>query len=178
MDRKFVKAAVSAGAAALTLSVFTAISAFAEDADAAADTQTTTQASTGGAFLQLVLPLLIMFGLLYFIAIRPQKKRDRELKEMQDGLQVGDEVVTIGGIVGIIVSTAEDTVLLETGGSKNKIRIKSNAISENITAAERYKEAQAEAKKKKAEAGGLSSARLVDDEDDTKKSKKKDKKAE
>lgn len=174
MDRKFVKAAFSASAAALTMSVLTAISAFAEDADASADASTAAQASTGGAFLQLVVPLVIMFALLYFIAIKPQKKRDRELKEMQESLQVGDEVVTIGGIVGIIVSTAEDTVLLETGGSKNKIRIKNNAISENITAAERYKEAQAEAKKKKAEAtGGLSSAKLVDDEDDSKKSKKK-----
>ena len=88
----------------------------------------------------MLIPLAIMFALLYFVAIRPQKKRDKELKEMQESLQVGDEVVTGGGIVGIVVSVGEDTVVIETGGAKHKLRIKNWAITENVTAAERIKE--------------------------------------
>ena len=167
MIRKFIKSAAAAVSAVSVYSVMTAVSAFAEDAETSS--AASGSGSTSGAFLQLVLPLVIMFALLYFIAIRPQKKHEREQREMQENLQIGDEVVTIGGIVGIIVSVSDDTVLIETGGAKNKIRLKNNAISENVTAAERYKAAQAEAKKKKTE--GLSSAAVIDDE--VKKSKKK-----
>ena len=110
-----------------------------------------------------------MFVLLYFVAIRPQKKRDRELKEMQESLQVGDEVVTGGGIVGIVVSVGEDTVVIETGGAKHKLRIKNWAITENVSAAERFKEAKAAGKS----SSTVEAAAVVDDDDDNKKSKKK-----
>ena len=119
--------------------------------------------------------LIVMFVLLYFMAIRPQKKRDKELKEMQQSLQVGDEIVTGGGIVGIVVSVGEDTVVIETGGAKHKLRIKNWAITENVTAAERIKEAKASGKKSSA----VASAAVVDDDDDDdadNKSKKKNKK--
>jgi preprotein translocase subunit YajC len=117
--------------------------------------------------------LIIMFVLLYFMAIRPQKKRDRELKEMQESLQIGDEIVTGGGIVGIVVSVGEDTVVIETGGAKHKLRIKNWAITENVTAAERIKEAKASGKKSSA----VAAAAVVDDDDDAdKKPKKKNKK--
>ena len=52
-----------------------------------------------------LLPLLILIVAMYFLMIRPQKKKDKEIKEMRNSLQVGDEIVTIGGICGKIVKT-------------------------------------------------------------------------
>ena len=52
---------------------------------------------------------------------------------MRNSIQVGDEVTTVGGIVGLVVNIKEDTVVLETGGDRSKIRIKRWAIQENLT---------------------------------------------
>lgn len=145
---------------------------------------TAQQAETGSVFWTLVFPLIIMFALLYFMVIRPQKKRDNDLKAMQESLEVGDEIVTGGGIVGIVVSTGEDTVVIETGGARHKLRIKTWAITENVTAQERVKAMQSAEKKKKESA--LASAGVVEDEPEKKPkkikkvddSKEKDKKKE
>ena len=161
-------AAITTAAAA----AMTAMSAFAEDA-AQTTESTKNSTSAGSALLSLVLPLGIMFALLYFIAIKPQKKRDREMKEMQDSLQVGDEIVTGGGIVGIVVRTGEDTVVIETGGERQKLRIKNWAITENVTAMERMKEAKAS---KKSDTG-LASAKLADDDEDEAAEEKAEKKS-
>ena len=162
---KLIASITAAASTAVTASA-TALNAFAEESQ-----QTTTanqQQASMGSLLSMPLMLVVMFVLLYFIAIRPQKKRDRELKEMQENLQVGDEVVTGGGIVGIVVSVGEDTVVIETGGAKHKLRIKNWAITENVTAAERIKEAKASGKS--SSSAKLESAAIVDDD---KKSKKK-----
>ena len=166
MNKK-VFSSIAAAVSTAAMAGYTAMSAFAEDTQAAADANA--QVSPTGSIMSMVLPLGIMFVLLYFIAIRPQKKRDRELKEMQDSLQVGDEIVTGGGIVGIVVSVGEDTVVIETGGAKHKLRIKNWAITENVTASERIKEAKASVKK----SSGLESAAVVDDSSEDKKAKKK-----
>jgi len=152
-------AIITAAAAAMT-----AMSAFAEDA-AQTTESTKNNASAGSALLSLILPLGIMFALLYFIAIKPQKKRDREMKAMQESLQVGDEIVTGGGIVGMIVRTGDDMVVIETGGAKHKLCIKTWAITQNITAEERMKEARATAGAKKSESAGLAAAKLSDDDE-------------
>lgn len=86
-----------------------------------------------------VVYFLFSFGLLalvfYFFMIRPQRKKDKEAKQLRDNLQIGDEVTTIGGIVGIVVRKNDDTgtVVIETGGDRSKIRVKLWAISENAT---------------------------------------------
>ena len=90
---------------------------------------------------------------------------------MQESLQVGDEIVTSGGIVGIVVRTGDDTIVIETGGERHKLRIKKWAIAENVTANER--KAAAEAANKKSASSLLSTAQVVDDSADSKKSKKK-----
>lgn len=59
-----------------------------------------------------LLPLIIMIAIFYFLLIRPQQKRQREVKEMQDALQKGDDVITIGGLHGIIDVIDEDTVTI------------------------------------------------------------------
>lgn len=170
--KKFI-VSLSAAIAVSAMAAFSAMNAFAEET-AAATTKASNNGSSGGSLLMPFLSLIIMFALLYFIAIRPQKKRDNELKEMQNSLEVGDEIVTGGGIVGIVVKTGEDTVVIETGGERHKLRIKTWAITENVTAAERMKEAKASAAAKKSENAGLSSAKLVDDtEKENKDSKKK-----
>lgn len=92
-----------------------------------------------------IIMMVIVFGLMYFIMIRPQKKKEKEAKEMRDNLQIGDEVTTIGGITGIVVRKTEDTVVIETGGDRSKIRVKTWAISENAT----VHDAQEEIVKKK-----------------------------
>lgn len=145
---------------------FFAMNAFAEGETA----DTATQQTAGGGFVTFVLPLLLMFVLLYFMAIRPQKKKEQEAKEMQDGIQVGDEIVTAGGIVGMVVRIGDDNVVIETGGERNKLRIKKWAVAENTSANERAKESQAKTKT------ALSSAGVSDDKND--KKEKKSKKAE
>ncbi|MCI2254428.1 MULTISPECIES: preprotein translocase subunit YajC [unclassified Domibacillus] len=61
------------------------------------------------------LPLIIMFALFYFLLIRPQRKRQRTVMEMQNNLQKGDKIVTIGGLHGMIESTDETTITIVVG---------------------------------------------------------------
>lgn len=68
----------------------------------------------------LIIPIgfLVVF---YLFAIRPQKKKEKEIKEMRDSLKVGDEVITIGGIYGKILISKEDVVTLEVGSTKTRL---------------------------------------------------------
>lgn len=79
------------------------------------------------------LPMILIFVIMWFILIRPQKKREKEAQQMRNNVQVGDEVTTVGGIVGRVVSLREDTVVIETGSDRDKIRIKRWAIQSNET---------------------------------------------
>ena len=75
-----------------------------------------------------ILLIIGMFVLLYFFMIRPQKKREREEAAMREAVQVGDEVTTIGGIIGKVVSVKGETFVLETTKDKTKIRFLKGAI--------------------------------------------------
>lgn len=85
------------------------------------------------SLVSVFIPLILLFVLMYFMLIRPQKKKDKETQKMRNSIQVGDEVTTIGGIIGIVVSLKEDTLVIETAGERNKIRIKRWAIQSNDT---------------------------------------------
>ncbi|MBQ8213188.1 MAG: preprotein translocase subunit YajC [Clostridia bacterium] len=91
-----------------------------------ADTQT--GGSTGGTITMLLM-IVVMFVAFYFFGIRPQKKQEREANNMRNNLTVGDEITTIGGIIGKIVSIKEETCVIETAHDKTKIRILKTAIS-------------------------------------------------
>ncbi|MBQ9937293.1 MAG: preprotein translocase subunit YajC [Oscillospiraceae bacterium] len=91
------------------------------------------QATSFGALLGTFLPLILMFVVVYFFMIRPQKKRDKQIQDMRSNLQIGDEVITTGGIIGIIAGIKEDTVLIETGSDRSKIRLARWAIAQNNT---------------------------------------------
>ena len=79
------------------------------------------------------LPLVLILAVFYFIIIKPQRKQEKEDAKMRDNLEIGDEVVTNGGIVGIVFQIKEDTVVIETGGDRSKIRGKKWAIAKNET---------------------------------------------
>ncbi len=96
-------------------------------------TEAEAQAAATSQLVSSVIMMVAVLGLFYFMAVRPQKKKEKEQKEMRETLQIGDEVTTIGGIVGIVVRKGEDTVVIETGGDRSKIRVKTWAISENLT---------------------------------------------
>ena len=81
----------------------------------------------GGSWMSIIL-IVVMFVALYFFMIRPQKKQEREINDMRNNLQVGDEITTIGGIIGKIVSIKEETVMIETGHDRTKIRILRTAV--------------------------------------------------
>ena len=73
--------------------------------------------------------IIIFFLVMYFFIVRPQKKKEKETNEMRNALEVGDEVITIGGIVGRVVNVKDDTIIIETGGDKNKLTFLKSAIS-------------------------------------------------
>lgn len=66
--------------------------------------------------LAAFMPMLIALVIIYFLMIRPQKKREKEIKTMRDNLQVGDEILTVGGIKGKISKLGEDFLTIETSG--------------------------------------------------------------
>jgi preprotein translocase subunit YajC len=91
----------------------------------------TATGSTGSGLGSLI-PLLIvvvLFGVMMFFQHRSQKKRDKETQDMYNGLSVGDEVTTIGGIIGKIVSIKEETCVIETTKDRTHIRILKTAVS-------------------------------------------------
>ena len=85
------------------------------------------------SMISMLLSMGLIFVVMYFLMIRPQRKRDKQQREMRSKIEVGDEVITIGGIIGRVVSLREDTIVIETGSDRSKIRIQRNAISTNNT---------------------------------------------
>lgn len=88
--------------------------------------QATTPAA-GGSWFTIIM-LIAVFVVFYFFMIRPQKKQEKEVNEMRNNLVVGDEITTIGGIIGKIVSIKEETLVLETSRNGTKIRILKSAV--------------------------------------------------
>lgn len=79
--------------------------------------------------LQLVLPLALMFGLMYLLLIRPQKKKEKKLREQINSMAVGDNVVTIGGIVGRVVNIKDDEVTISTSVANTLMTFKKSAVN-------------------------------------------------
>ncbi len=75
-----------------------------------------------------IIMLVVFFGIMYFTMIRPQKKKDKEIKSMRDSLSSGDEVITIGGIHGKIVKVNDEIVTLEMAHGKQRIEFSKWAV--------------------------------------------------
>ena len=88
------------------------------------------QGNSTVSLLVSLLPILLMVVLMYFMLIRPQNKRKNDGQKMGDNLQVGDDITTIGGIMGRVVSIKDETesIVIETGADRSKVRIKKWAI--------------------------------------------------
>lgn len=90
---------------------------------------TTTTGGNNGSSIWITIGMVaILFVGMYFLMIRPQKKQEKKDAEMRDALAVGDEVTTIGGIIGKVVSIKEETFVLETTKDKTHIRFLRAAI--------------------------------------------------
>lgn len=100
--------------------------------------EASTSASGKGSFQMIILIVLFFVGM-YFLMIRPQKKQQKKEQEIRENTQVGDEITTIGGIVGKVVTVKEDSLIIETGADKNKMKITRWAIQTNVTANEKIK---------------------------------------
>ena len=85
----------------------------------------------GGAGQWIITGVMVVafIAIFYFFMIRPQKKQEKETNEMRNSLSVGDEITTIGGIIGKVVSIREETVVIETSHDRTKIRLLKSAIS-------------------------------------------------
>ena len=86
--------------------------------------------NSGGFFgsFGTIIMIIGLFVILYFFMIRPQKKQEKKDAAMRDALQIGDEVTTIGGIIGKVISIKGETFVLETTKDKTKIRFLKGAI--------------------------------------------------
>ena len=85
--------------------------------------------TTTESYISLFFTLALMLVMLYFMIYRPQKKQEKKDAAMRSALEIGDQVTTIGGIIGRVVAIRDDTFVLETGADRVKIRFTKNAIS-------------------------------------------------
>ncbi len=75
----------------------------------------------------------VIFGAMYFIFIRPNRKKQKEEQKMRENLQVGDEILTIGGIYGRVISLKEDSMIIESKADHSKMTIARWALQQNLT---------------------------------------------
>ena len=81
----------------------------------------------GGTWITMIVLLVVMVAMFFFTS-RSNKKQEKQAQDMRDSLSVGDEITTIGGIIGKIVSIKEETLMIETGHDRTKIRILKTAV--------------------------------------------------
>ncbi len=92
---------------------------------------------TGNPFYQFLIPLGLLFVVMYFLMLRPQRKKDQERREMLSSIKRNDHVVTIGGIRGVITSVKEDELVLRVDDAKDvRLKFSRSAISRVLKPAE------------------------------------------
>ena len=132
-------------------------------------------ASGAGSYSSIIF-LVILIGIMYFLMIRPQKKRQKEEQEMRSSLEIGDEIITIGGIVGRVVTIREEDIVIETGADRNKMKIQRWAVNTNVTKTEQHRkevEAAREAAKEKKNKKGKNNENKLSEKSDTAKEAEK-----
>ncbi len=101
-------------------------------------------AATGSGQMSYIILMVVMLAAMYFFMIRPQKKRQKQEQEMRNSIEIGDEIVTIGGIIGRVVTVKDDSLVIETGADKLKMKVERWAVGTNKTKQDQYqKEVQA-----------------------------------
>lgn len=99
--------------------------------------EATAAGAAGGSQYTMIIAMVGMFALMYFMTIRPQKKRQKEEQEMRNAVDIGDEITTIGGICGKVVSVKENNLVIETGTDRTRMLITRWAVQQNNSAMER-----------------------------------------
>lgn len=84
-----------------------------------------------GAMGSLLIPLVVMVALMYFLMIRPESKRKKQAEQMRNSLKKGDQITTIGGIVGKIVQVSDDNIIIETSDDRVRMELTKWAVSTN-----------------------------------------------
>lgn len=100
--------------------------------------------------MSMIIMMVVMIGVFYFFLIRPENKKKKAMNEMRNSLKVGDNITTIGGVVGDIVHVKDDNIVIEVGADKVRLEFTKWAISTNNTAekaAAKEKEAAIQARK-------------------------------
>lgn len=105
---------------------------------------TSTTGAEGGG-MSMILMMVIMVVVFYFFLIRPENKKKKEAAEMRNALKVGDNITTIGGIVGDVVSIKDDNLVIETSADKVRVELAKWAVSTNNTAAKAAAKAKEDA---------------------------------
>jgi preprotein translocase subunit YajC len=105
-----------------------------------------------GGGLEMIIMLAVMVGVFYFMLIRPENKRKKEAEATRNSVKVGDQVTTIGGIVGKVVHVKDDKFVMETSADQVRIEFAKWAISTNDTADAAAKEEAKKAQEAKAKA--------------------------
>ena len=85
------------------------------------------------AIISLVIPFVLMFAIMYFLLIRPEKKRSKAYNDMLADIKVNDEILTRGGIVAKVINIDEDQLVIQTGPDRVRLRITKNAIAKKVT---------------------------------------------
>ena len=83
------------------------------------------------SMMSLLIPLVLMIALMYFLMIRPENKRKKQAEEMRNSLKKGDQITTIGGIIGKIVQVTDETIIIETSDDRVRMELAKWAVSTN-----------------------------------------------
>lgn len=122
MNKATTRKIMSVLATVLVLSVAFVGFAFAE-------TTTGTGGAGSGGTIQFVISMVLLVAIFYFFMIRPEKKRKKKEQELRSSLTVGDDIVTIGGMMGKIVGMSNESITFETGEDRVRIEVAKWAIS-------------------------------------------------
>ena len=114
----------------------------------------------GNQMVSTVLMLVIMVAVFYFMLIRPENKRKKEAEELRSNVKIGEQITTIGGVVGTVVSVKDDKFVVETSADRVRIEFQKRALSTNETAVAAKKEAEAKAAEEKAKAKAVKKSKL------------------
>ena len=88
-------------------------------------------ASSGMGMVGAIVWMVVLFGIMYFLMLRPQKKEQKRLQAMLNDMEVGDSIVTTGGFYGVVIDMTDEDVIVEFGSNKNcRIPMKKSAIAE------------------------------------------------
>lgn len=88
-------------------------------------------ASSGMSMVGVIIWMVVLFGIMYFLMLRPQKKEQKRLQAMLNDMEVGDSIVTTGGFYGVVIDMTDEDVIVEFGNNKNcRIPMRKQAIAE------------------------------------------------